>query len=111
MDSDTGLESMSSAEAGGGGGGGGGAGQGRGEPLAAARGDAELLRQEVCRLKNDKLDLLKQNITWQNEIKCLREREMSLQAELAATAREVRRLRDQQAGTIIANPSTHESTA
>ncbi|XP_052756915.1 rap1 GTPase-activating protein 1 isoform X2 [Galleria mellonella] len=111
VDSDTGLESMSSAEAGGGGGGGGGAGQGRGEPLAAARGDAELLRQEVCRLKNDKLDLLKQNITWQNEIKCLREREMSLQAELAATAREVRRLRDQQAGTIIANPSTHESTA
>ncbi|KAM3965730.1 rap GTPase activating protein 1 [Aphomia sociella] len=107
VDSDTGLESMSSAEAGGGG----VAGQGRGEPLAAARGDAELLRQEVCRLKNDKLDLLKQNITWQNEIKCLREREMSLQAELAATAREVRRLRDQQVGTIIPNPSTHDSTA
>lgn len=50
--------------------------------------------------------------TWQNEIKCLREREMTLQAELAAAAREVRRLRDQQAtGTIIPNPSTHDSTA
>ncbi|XP_053611065.1 rap1 GTPase-activating protein 1 isoform X4 [Plodia interpunctella] len=104
VDSDTGLESMSSAEAGA------GAGAARGEPPAAPR-DAELLRQEVCRLKNDKLDLLKQNITWQNEIKCLREREMTLQAELAATAREVRRLREQHAGTIIPNPSSHDSTA
>ncbi|XP_049876492.1 rap1 GTPase-activating protein 1 isoform X2 [Pectinophora gossypiella] len=102
VDSDTGLESMSSAEA----------GANRGDVNAGQRGDAEQLRQEVCRLKNDKLDLLKQNITWQNEIKCLREREMTLQAELAAAAREVRRLRDQQAtGTIIPNPSTHDSTA
>lgn len=93
VDSDTGLESMSSAE--------------------AARGEAaDALRQEVCRLKNDKLDLLKQNITWQNEIKCLREKEMMLQSELAATAREVRRLREQQVtGTVIPNPSTHDSTA
>ncbi|XP_072944960.1 rap1 GTPase-activating protein 1 isoform X3 [Epargyreus clarus] len=97
VDSDTGLESMSSAEA------------ARGD-APAPRHDADLLRQEVCRLKNDKLDLLKQNITWQNEIKCLREREITLQAELAAAAREVRRLRDQQT-TIIPNPSTHDSTA
>ena len=63
VDSDTGLESMSSAEAGAAcgacaGGAGGGAG-GRGEVTPR---DAEMLRQEVCRLKNDKLDLLKQNI-------------------------------------------------
>lgn len=36
---------------------------------------------------------------------------MTLQAELAAAAREVRRLREQQGGTIIPNPSTHDSTA
>lgn len=62
MDSDTGLESMSSAEAGAACGGcaAGAGGQGaRGEVTPR---DAEMLRQEVCRLKNDKLDLLKQNI-------------------------------------------------
>lgn len=54
MDSDTGLESMSSAEAGG--------AMARNEPPTVQRTDSEQLRQEVCRLKNDKLDLLKQNI-------------------------------------------------
>lgn len=52
VDSDTGLESMSSAEA--------GAANNR-EAIIPPR-DADQLRQEVCRLKNDKLDLLKQNI-------------------------------------------------
>lgn len=52
VDSDTGLESMSSAEA----------GAARADQPAHPRPDADLLRQEVCRLKNDKLDLLKQNI-------------------------------------------------
>lgn len=50
VDSDTGLESMSSAEA------------ATRENMGAPRTDADQLRQEVCRLKNDKLDLLKQNI-------------------------------------------------
>ncbi|XP_049703584.1 rap1 GTPase-activating protein 1 isoform X8 [Helicoverpa armigera] len=108
VDSDTGLESMSSAEAGAACGGC-AAGGGRGEITPR---DAEMLRQEVCRLKNDKLDLLKQNITWQNEIKSLREKEMSLQAELNSMSREMRRLREQQVtGTVIPNPSTHDSTA
>ncbi|VVC90399.1 unnamed protein product [Leptidea sinapis] len=98
VDSDTGLESMSSAEA--------GAANNR-DQMVQPR-DADQLRQEVCRLKNDKLDLLKQNITWQNEIKCLRERVMTLQAELA-TASKDRRLRE--STTIIPNPSTHDSTA
>lgn len=62
VDSDTGLESMSSAEA--------GAANTRGEPLVTQRGDAEQLRQEVCRLKNDKLDLLKQNIV--SSISCVK---------------------------------------
>ncbi|XP_045522430.1 rap1 GTPase-activating protein 1 isoform X1 [Pieris brassicae] len=95
VDSDTGLESMSSAEA--------GAANNR-EAMVPPR-DADQLRQEVCRLKNDKLDLLKQNITWQNEIKSLRERVMSLQAELAAVGKERRR-----EATIIPN-TTHDSTA
>ncbi|KAJ8715009.1 hypothetical protein PYW08_004990 [Mythimna loreyi] len=103
VDSDTGLESMSSAEAGA------ACCAGSGARDVTPR-DAELLRQEVCRLKNDKLDLLKQNITWQNEIKCLREKEMSLQAELNSMSREMRRLREQQV-TTIPNPSTHDSTA
>lgn len=51
---------MSSAEAAGGGGGGGAAPIARDHP--PPRHDADQLRQEVCRLKNDKLDLLKQNI-------------------------------------------------
>ncbi|XP_073961913.1 rap GTPase activating protein 1 isoform X4 [Choristoneura fumiferana] len=103
VDSDTGLESMSSAEAG---------ANTRGEPMPPPRADAEQLRVEVCKLKNDKLDLLKQNISWQNEIKCLRERELTLQAKLDNQARELRRLRDQQQGSaIIPNPSNHDSTA
>ncbi|CAB3234010.1 unnamed protein product [Arctia plantaginis] len=116
VDSDTGLESMSSAEAaacgGCGGGAGVGAGGGAGGGVGGATAGADQLRQEVCRLKNDKLDLLKQNITWQNEIKCLREREMQLQEKLADASREVRRLRELQVtGTIIPNPSNHDSTA
>lgn len=107
VDSDTGLESMSSAEAGAACG---GCAAGTGRDVTPR--DAEMLRQEVCRLKNDKLDLLKQNITWQNEIKSLREKELSLQAELNSMSREMRRLREQQVtGTIIPNPSTHDSTA
>lgn len=67
VDSDTGLESMSSAEAaacGGCGGGGGGGG-------VAGTGAGDLLRQEVCRLKNDKLDLLKQNIVSITSTECI----------------------------------------
>ncbi|KPJ13885.1 hypothetical protein RR48_08699 [Papilio machaon] len=74
------------------------------------RADIDSLRQEVCRLKNDKLDLLKQNITWQNEIKCLREREIKLQSELMSLSKEMRKIREHQS-TIIPNPSSHDSTA
>ncbi|XP_026725267.1 rap1 GTPase-activating protein 1 isoform X2 [Trichoplusia ni] len=112
VDSDTGLESMSSAEAGAACGGCGACGACGPCARPDLPRDADALRQEVCRLKNDKLDLLKQNISWQTEIKSLREREMSLQAELNAMHREMRRLREQQVtGTVIPNPSTHDSTA
>ncbi|XP_037928175.1 rap1 GTPase-activating protein 1 isoform X3 [Teleopsis dalmanni] len=98
IDSDTGLESMSSAEA-----------TTKACSLCldgvqqAAMGSAssnetvviiENLRQEVTRLKCDKLDLLRQNVTCQRDIKRLRERELSLQGDLAAAGKEILRLRD-----------------
>ncbi|KAK7793015.1 hypothetical protein R5R35_003563 [Gryllus longicercus] len=114
VDSDTGLESMSSAEtphkacslclegeaagagagAGGGGGGAGGPAQGPGGGAVAAQRQVEQLRQEVTRLKCDKLDLLRQNVTCQRDIKRLREKELQLQSDLAAASKEILRLRD-----------------
>ncbi|XP_041631923.1 rap1 GTPase-activating protein 1 isoform X2 [Drosophila kikkawai] len=98
IDSDTGLESMSSAEAttkacslcldgvqstmmG-------------SSPSNETIMKIENLRQEVTRLKCDKLDLLRQNVTCQRDIKRLRERELSLQGDLSAAGREILRLRD-----------------
>lgn len=80
-------------------------------------GDDQLLdglRQEVTRLKCDKLDLLRQNVVCkssfranlpgfnlfhllqncQRDIKRLRERELSLQGDLAAAGKEILRLRE-----------------
>ncbi|XP_055632321.1 rap1 GTPase-activating protein 1 isoform X3 [Toxorhynchites rutilus septentrionalis] len=54
----------------------------------------EGFKQEVTRLKCDKLDLLRQNVTCQRDIKRLRERELSLQGDLAAAGKEILRLRD-----------------
>ncbi|XP_063702112.1 rap1 GTPase-activating protein 1 isoform X2 [Culicoides brevitarsis] len=95
IDSDTGLESMSSAEA-----------TTKacslcldGAPNLMPAGpevfqQIDGLRQEVTRLKCDKLDLLRQNVTCQRDIKRLRERELSLQGDLAAAGKEILRLRD-----------------
>ncbi|XP_030240969.1 rap1 GTPase-activating protein 1 isoform X2 [Drosophila navojoa] len=99
IDSDTGLESMSSAEA---------TTKACSLCLEGVQGTTmmgsspsnetimmiENLRQEVTRLKCDKLDLLRQNVTCQRDIKRLRERELSLQGDLAAAGREILRLRD-----------------
>ncbi|XP_077296085.1 rap GTPase activating protein 1 isoform X3 [Arctopsyche grandis] len=52
------------------------------------------LKQEVARLKCDKLDLLRQNVTCQRDIKNLRERELTLQSELTSSSKEIHRLRD-----------------
>ncbi|XP_055302880.1 rap1 GTPase-activating protein 1 isoform X7 [Sitodiplosis mosellana] len=96
VDSDTGLESMSSAEA-----------TTKACSLCLdsvvasnmmvppeANMQIEGLKQEVTRLKCDKLDLLRQNVTCQRDIKRLRERELSLQGDLAAAGKEILRLRD-----------------
>ncbi|KAL1115649.1 hypothetical protein AAG570_005939 [Ranatra chinensis] len=80
-DSDTGLESMSSAET-----------PNKACSLCLEAEDA--LSQEVTRLKCDKLELLRQNVTCQREIKRLREKELSLQSELAVASKEILRLRE-----------------
>ncbi|XP_025416500.1 rap1 GTPase-activating protein 1 isoform X4 [Sipha flava] len=88
VDSDTGLESMSSAET------------PSGKPCSlccdAQNNDSRVegLRQDVTRLKCDKLELLRQNVSCQHEIKRLREKELVLQSELTSASKEILRLRE-----------------
>ncbi|XP_071635543.1 uncharacterized protein [Temnothorax longispinosus] len=82
-DSDTGLESMSSAET---------------HDTTRCTGkdgvaENENLRMEVTRLKCDKLDLLRQNVTCQRELKRRREKELQLESDLATASKEILRLR------------------
>uniref|UniRef100_T1GA28 Rap-GAP domain-containing protein n=1 Tax=Megaselia scalaris TaxID=36166 RepID=T1GA28_MEGSC len=98
IDSDTGLESMSSADA---------TTKAcslcldnshQGMLISSSPNETviqiDTMRQEITRLKCDKLDLLRQNVTCQRDIKRLRERELSLQGDLAAAGKEILRLRD-----------------
>ncbi|XP_063605738.1 rap1 GTPase-activating protein 1-like isoform X4 [Penaeus indicus] len=100
-DSDTGLESMSSAETphklslhcplcG-----------GNEDGVCALHADPEtILRQvdtlkhEINKLKCDKLDLLRQNVTCQREIKKLKEKELKLGGELSNASKEIIRLQN-----------------
>ena len=50
------------------------------------------LRDEVSKLKGDKLELLRQNMSAQRELKMLRERETQLQNDLSMASREIQRL-------------------
>ena len=50
-------------------------------------------QDEINRLKMDKLELLRQNVSSQREVKRLRERETQLQTDLATASREITRLR------------------
>ena len=50
------------------------------------------LREEVTKLKGDKLELLRQNMSAQRELKMLREREVQLQTDLTMASREIQRL-------------------
>ncbi|KAF4517375.1 hypothetical protein B566_EDAN009803 [Ephemera danica] len=91
-DSDTGLESMSSADT---------ARCCSLEPSAPSHSvqhgitaaEAEALTQEVARLKCDKLDLLRHNVICQRDVKILTEETLQLRAELSAASSELRRLR------------------
>ncbi|XP_063917106.1 rap1 GTPase-activating protein 1 isoform X2 [Zophobas morio] len=89
IDSDTGLESMSSAET---------AAKAcsvcQDRPTSTTGPSTEMLAQEVAKLKCDKLDLLRQNVSCQRDIKRLREKELSLQGDLEAAKKEILRLRE-----------------
>ncbi|KAJ8912502.1 hypothetical protein NQ315_000678, partial [Exocentrus adspersus] len=89
IDSDTGLESMSSAET---------AAKAcsvcQDRPGSTTGPSTEALIQEVTRLKCDKLDLLRQNVNCQRDIKRLREKELGLQGDLAVATKEIIRLRE-----------------
>lgn len=89
IDSDTGLESMSSAET---------AAKAcsvcQERPASTTGLNPEALLHEVNRLKCDKLDLLRQNVTCQKDIKRLRENELTLQSDLALATKEIHRLRE-----------------
>lgn len=88
-DSDTGMESMSSAET---------PNNNKASNICFdCSNDNKLidsLKQEITRLKCDKLDLLRQNVTCQREIKRLKERELQLQSDVTVTSKEVVKLRD-----------------
>ena len=47
----------------------------------------------MARLKVDKLELLRQNVAAQREVKHLRERELQLQCDLSTASREISKLR------------------
>ncbi|XP_037075467.1 LOW QUALITY PROTEIN: rap1 GTPase-activating protein 1-like [Pollicipes pollicipes] len=55
--------------------------------------ELERLKTEVSALKNDKLDLLRQNVTCQRDIKKLKANEMKLQQDMTTASREIARLR------------------
>jgi len=56
-------------------------------------GQLDRLQSEVTRLKVEKLELLRQNVSAQREVKHLRERELQLQSDLSTASREIGKLR------------------
>ena len=73
----------------GGGGGGGGSGPG---PSCVSQ---TRLHQDISRLRVDKLELLRQALSAQHEVRQLRQREAQLETDLALAAAEIRRLKNQ----------------
>ncbi len=65
----------------------------RNETPMSSKSDAGFkLREEVNKLKGDKLELLRQNMSAQRELKSLRDRESQLQTDLSMASREIQRL-------------------
>eukprot|EP00095_Tigriopus_kingsejongensis_P011552 maker-scaffold33_size549341-snap-gene-4.30 protein:Tk11552 transcript:maker-scaffold33_size549341-snap-gene-4.30-mRNA-1 annotation:"hypothetical protein TcasGA2_TC006305" len=60
----------------------------------AVAGQLEKLQDEISKLRMDKLELLRQNMSSQHEVRRLREREFQLQADLNTASREIYRLRE-----------------
>ncbi len=62
--------------------------------LGGGGGPVDRLQEEIARLRLDKLELLRQNVSARHEVRRLRERETQLQADLASASREIHRLRE-----------------
>ncbi|XP_022090210.1 uncharacterized protein LOC110979045 isoform X2 [Acanthaster planci] len=54
----------------------------------------ELMRSEINKLKAEKLDLIRTNVSWQHDIKKLKEKEMRHVQELSAAQKEIHKLRE-----------------
>ncbi len=63
------------------------------EGPSAPPGQLERYQEEVTRLKTEKLELLRQNVANQRELKRLKEREVQLQTDLTTASREIHKLR------------------
>ncbi len=61
---------------------------------SATAAQVDKLQEEIAKLRLDKLELLRQNVSSRHELKRLREREMQLQADLTTASREIHRLRE-----------------
>jgi RAP1 GTPase activating protein 1 len=59
----------------------------------AVAGQLDKLQGEITKLKVEKLELLRQNVSAQREVKHLRERELQLQCDLSTASREINKLR------------------
>ena len=59
----------------------------------AVAGQIDKLQAEITKLKVEKLELLRQNVSAQREVKHLRERELQLQCDLSTASREINKLR------------------
>jgi len=67
------------------------------------------LQDEIGKLRLEKLELLRQNVSCQHEVQRLRDREMQLQADLNTASREINRLRDGFVTSIMAAKSRRKS--
>ena len=56
-------------------------------------GQLDKLQGEITKLKAEKLELLRQNVSAQREVRHLREREIQLQCDLSTASREINKLR------------------
>ena len=60
------------------------------------------LHQDISRLRVDKLELLRQALSAQHEVRQLRQHEAQLETDLALAAAEIRRLKNQLKSTTVA---------
>ncbi|XP_054716776.1 rap1 GTPase-activating protein 1-like [Uloborus diversus] len=64
----------------------------------------DVLKQEVSKLKSDKLELIKHNLACQGEVRKLKEKEVKLTTDLSLAKRDMNRLHLQLAGAGVDSP-------